>query len=545
MPAVETDGPGARASDDQASGAEALGSGAAGDSAPADGAPRRLSPLNALLRGGSWSALAQLAPLSTNLLLTPYIIHSLGADRYGLFVLVTSVTFFFGSFDAGLGPSAQRYFSIYAGADDRRATTKLLCSLLPVAVVVGGLLFVVVHFLGNELLGLFNIPHVLLSDGRFMLQVTSLTVLSTLTSGLFMAVVLARQRYALVSLLSISQYVVYAAGMVFVLHEGYGLRGMGWVFIAQATLLGGVAVPSASRYLTRSALGFASRPLMKEFLQYAWKVQTVGLSYLIIQQADALIIGVLLPVRQVGIYGPGASFALQLRNVPKNAINPLQTTLGISYGQSGSGPEFREEFLRLQRLWVLGSAGWCAAALGACAFGVSSWLGPNYRLSGVVAAVLMVGTLLNLSIAALLVYCQTVGKPGLEAKYALASLIINLSLTVPLALLFGIVGVVAATAVGEAASVFYLVRIVRRSEGPEVTGALRLIPVVPVLVSLAATVLLELAIRPIVPQGPVGLLMCAGPAAVGLVVYAVALLGPRRTVSSARVVVARLRARQA
>src|ERR1700712_2746372 len=47
---------------------------------PAPGSPRR-SGL-ALVRGGGWNAGAQLAPLAVNLVMTPYVIHGLGVERF-------------------------------------------------------------------------------------------------------------------------------------------------------------------------------------------------------------------------------------------------------------------------------------------------------------------------------------------------------------------------------------------------------------------------------------------------------------------------------
>ncbi len=58
-------------------------------------------------------------PLIFNLALTPFVIHGLGVGIYGIFLLVMVIQQFIGSVDGGVGPSARRYFGMYAGRGDR------------------------------------------------------------------------------------------------------------------------------------------------------------------------------------------------------------------------------------------------------------------------------------------------------------------------------------------------------------------------------------------------------------------------------------------
>ena len=79
--------------------------------------------LRGVARGFSWGTAGQLIGVAGNLVLTPFIIHGLGVERYGIFVLVVTLTGMLTSFDGGVTGAAMRYFSVYAGTDDRRSTT--------------------------------------------------------------------------------------------------------------------------------------------------------------------------------------------------------------------------------------------------------------------------------------------------------------------------------------------------------------------------------------------------------------------------------------
>ncbi len=87
---------------------------------------KKLPGLRGVARGFSWGTAGQLIGVAGNLVLTPFIIHGLGVERYGIFVLVVTITGMLTTFDGGVMAAASRYFSIYAGTDDRRSTTQLL-----------------------------------------------------------------------------------------------------------------------------------------------------------------------------------------------------------------------------------------------------------------------------------------------------------------------------------------------------------------------------------------------------------------------------------
>ena len=126
-------------------------------------------------------------------------------------------------------------------------------------------------------------------------------------------------------------------------------------------------------------------------------------------------------------------------------------------------------------------------------------------------------------------YVDAVGKAGALARYGLVSMVVNIVLTVPMVLL-GSLGVVAATAIGQLGSAVYLLHDVRRSVRTDLPNPLQHVPLLRGAAAAAITFGLEIAIRPYLPIGAVGLLAAGVPALLGLVVFAVLMLGPRRAV---------------
>jgi O-antigen/teichoic acid export membrane protein len=71
-----------------------------------------------LFNSATWSLLSTIWFTGVGFLLTPFLIGRLGADSYGLFLLVTSVSGFLGVMDLGLGQATVRYVAYYCGRED-------------------------------------------------------------------------------------------------------------------------------------------------------------------------------------------------------------------------------------------------------------------------------------------------------------------------------------------------------------------------------------------------------------------------------------------
>ena len=62
--------------------------------------------------GSSWSSLG--ANILVGVFLSPYIVHRLGDEAYGVWVLIFSLTGYYGLFDLGIRSSIVRYVAKYS-----------------------------------------------------------------------------------------------------------------------------------------------------------------------------------------------------------------------------------------------------------------------------------------------------------------------------------------------------------------------------------------------------------------------------------------------
>ena len=474
-----------------------------------------------LLRGTSWQATSQFVPIIINIVLTPYVIHGLGLELYGIFLLLNSIQFVLSTFNGGIGPSVSRYLAVYAGRGDKEAATRLVTTmtLLVCAIVVvifGGFLALIPKLF--EVFPVLTIDR----DGAVFLITTQVLLAGLLQiRSLFQSVLAAAGRFALTSTAIILGHFVYTAGMIITVETGAGLVGIAWIFVAQQALSTVMMVPAALRLLTRSGVGLVSREFMGEFFGYAWKVQLASWVDITAQQIDTIIVGRFRP-DQLGYFGPGVTFAQQLRMVLMNAVGPMITFVGRAVGER-STERAREPVERLQRYWVRAITGYFAVGIPAAYFGVNAWLNLGSNVPGAVAALLLFGHASAMLVRVLIVWCQMLRQPGLEVAQGLVFLVAKIVGTIALVIPFGVIGVAAATSVSSLAAALYLCWIANRRLSVRLSLPWRDVPWLLALgaaaLAWACTYGMHLLIGTVLPHGVLGLLACAAAAAPALLLY--------------------------
>ncbi len=364
--------------------------------------------------------------MAGNLVLTPFIIHGLGVERYGIFVLVVTLTGMLTSFDGGITGAAARYFAVYAGTDDRRSTTRLLVTFCVLLTGLGIVSSIAAWFLSPVVVGFLHMSALWRPQAIFLFRTLGILVTTLFIHTLFQQVLNARQRWAWSTFASLATYLLYVLGFVVVIQTGTGLRGVAFIFVGQQVLASALIIPVALRYLDRRGLGLLPWSKLRSIMSFSGKLQVNGVAGLVISEVDSLVIGGALSVRALGIYSPGANFANQLSSVATNALGPAAVHMANVYGRIGEEGTFRE-FKRLHRMWVVAVTGWTMVAMAAAYFGVVAWLGARFHLAGWIAIVLIAGSAMPLVTALIGSYITAIGKAGALARYGVVSMVVNIA----------------------------------------------------------------------------------------------------------------------
>jgi len=403
---------------------------------------------------------AQLMPLLTSFALTPYLVRTFGADGFGFWSLLIIFLATLTSLDGGVGASLARFFAMHAARGEREHVTRLLIGAAGVFVLFSGIVLAVSATIATSVVRILDIDPELRDEAVHVLRWLGVLVLLGMWSNAVVALLQAHARFRALLIATVLSSAAYVFAVI--ASSGMGLNAL----IVGVSVRFGVLIVIgliAGRHdlrLPRPLL--LPRQLRREFFAYASRMQASSVTTFLNSEVDAIVIGVLLPVRYVGIYAVGAQAAAALRTLPLVAFHPILrrlTTVFTIEGLTGAVREFRG----VQERWLPAVLGYGAVATVAVGFGVSVWLGPEYHLSGVVAAVLMAGFTVHVALTGVRTcFVRAIGRPGLETRYSLLSTVVNLALTVPLAIAFGAVGVVSATTIALSGASLYFVRACQR-----------------------------------------------------------------------------------
>lgn len=489
--------------------------------------PRRGS---SVLGATGWQTLAQVAPLVVNLALTPFVITSLGRVAYGLWLVCSTFTQFLGQVDGGIGTTALRYFTRFAGSGDRRAAGRYARTLSLMVLGVTLLTLLPAFLLTDWVVEFFHAPPELADGAAFLLRTLVVLLGLGFLRNILAGILNAHQRYALTSITQLASYAVYAGGLVVVLTQGWGLHGMAYAFIAQQAVSTLFIVPAALRLIDVRGVGFLSRAEIREFISVAWKVQLAGLMNMLSFQGVFLLVGRMAP-RQVPDFGPGATFAQQMRFLPFNAVRPMQSTIGATIGAEGEEAG-RARFRGLQRVWAIVIVGWVAVGSPAAFHGVNAWLPLENDLAGTVAAILLVGHLFALLPQVLVQWLVLEGRPEFEMWSGMVTVALTVALAFAAVGTFGALGVAVGTVTAQLVGMIVLLFLAHRA------GFLPRSPLVDVPIAQAAITAVvswfacgftaSLIADGVLPRGALGLVLVGLTAAPCLGAYLVATVGPRK-----------------
>lgn len=502
------------------------------DAAPQTGADPAPPPSLArrLISGSSWRIAAQIMPLFVNLALTPFVIITLGTVGYGLWLVTSTLTQFISQFDGGIGRSAQYFFSLLAGRDDRAASTRLLVSLSAAVILVTGIFLVPAFLVSEQLARFFQAPPEMVDDTVYLLRVLLVLVAISLLRNLWAAILHSYERFALSSVSSLLSYAAYAAGTYWALSAGLGLRGLAWAFIAQQVVATLTIVPPTFRHLSARGIGFDPAARLAEVWRVSWRVQISGLLTVAAMQGPLLVVARMQPT-QVADFGPGSTFAQQLKLIPMNGVVPIQSMLGRSVGLRGAEGTV-EEFAHLQKLWVRAVTGWCFVGAPAAYVGVNIWLPLEGTLAGSIAAVMLIAQWFSLVPQVVLQWQLLQGRAQYEMWSSGLTVALLLGGSFILVPQIGAMGAAIAAVVGHLAGLVLLLALSRSLEVPG-PSALRSIPWwQAVLAGALSTVLVWGMSQAIyggyLPDGGLGLLLCGAAAAPALAMFLVMTWGPSR-----------------
>lgn len=470
-------------------------------------------------------------------ILTPFLLHHLGATRYGLWVLVDSIVGYAVIFEAGGAASLQRYVARFRAREETARASATIASAVPLFAATGLAIFAIGWALAPLVPRLFNVPpseHILAARVvRLMAAGVGISIVAAIPP----AILRAHQRYDLVNLLAVGGTLLTAGAATAALLAGWGLFGL---------IASGIAVTlfqqiPAIWMVRRVAPGLhpspraVNRVSLRALLGFGTPLFVHQLAGRISYRTDELVIAAMLPVSMVTPYALARRLASLGQVLARQFVSVL---LPVSAALDAAGDPERQRILYLASTRL--TLALClplvlvAALLGGPILAV--WVGGEYARYGYISAILGAAIALDTALWPLAPILQGVGRPGRLALAASIAAVANLGASLLLIYPLGLAGVALGTVFGAAIGWAVLLPYALRLLGVPYTRVWReaLWPaVLPVVMSAAVILTLARLLEPARPAAVIGLVVLglAGYAACYLLLSATAL--ERQTIREA------------
>ncbi|MDP3786627.1 MAG: MATE family efflux transporter, partial [Candidatus Omnitrophota bacterium] len=111
-----------------------------------------------IVRNTIFNAVGRFWGILVALFLTPYIIHHIGIERFGILAIVGAITGYFGLFDFGIGTSFVKYIAEFYAKKEYKKINQVVNTGFIFYSVFAILIIILAFFIINPILTLFKIP---------------------------------------------------------------------------------------------------------------------------------------------------------------------------------------------------------------------------------------------------------------------------------------------------------------------------------------------------------------------------------------------------
>ncbi len=439
-----------------------------------------------LVRNVVSNVLSRGASIIAWLAITPFVLRTLGPERFGFWSLLSTLATAALVLDLGLGSAITRFVAGYGDGDradlQRSAFTTgaLIAGALAVAWGAGGWLARgwLVEFAH---VGAAWHAEALAASGT-MVFAAALGLLALVPSAALTGV----HRLDLVNRIALAATLAQVTASLYLLHRGAGLRGLMFALLLGSAISFVASAVALRRVAPRLRLDLsgASAAAVREQLAFSAALQFISLGVLMQFQLPKFALARWVGLSAVGEYELAYRVAFAAWSLPSLLLPPLLPALAELTAQ-GQWDRAWALYRRAARYLLALALPLVAlmASLSRALYG--AWLGPGHESAALALTSIALLLGINVLTSAGCLFARAIARPWMEASYHLVSLGLHTSLAVWLVPRFGLRGALLAMLVSGTVGTAQFVWVFHHRLRQSLRDYLASIVATPALVSLA------------------------------------------------------------
>jgi O-antigen/teichoic acid export membrane protein len=396
--------------------------------------------------GSSWFGLG--VNVIVGLFLSPYILHHLGDEAFGVWVLIFSVTGYYGLFDLGIRSSIVRYVAKYTATKDYEEMNRLINTAMFSYSVVGVLAMLITVSASVFVSSIFRIPPSFLITARWLFLMVGSAVALGFPFGVFGGILEGLQRFYLLNFTNITSLLLRAVLIVIALQHGRGLLTVALITVTLPLLGAMVNGAVVLRILPlHFGLKHVDRASLRRIANYSSATLMIMVAGRLRFKTDAMVIGTFVGSAAITFFTIGSRLV--------DYASDVVTSMAQIFVPMSSHSDAKGDLERLRKIFVAGNRA-CALVIFPIAailivLGksvIEAWVGARYvATSYPVLLILLIPSTLLMAQAASSRILFGIGKHRTLAVVILLEGVANLILSIVLVRRFGIIGDAVGTAI--------------------------------------------------------------------------------------------------
>lgn len=335
-----------------------------------------------LKRNSAFNLIGGVIPALAALAVVPVIVRGLGAEGYGLLVLVTSILGYFALLDVNITAGSTKYVAEHQARGDAHLVNQTIGFGLLVYLAIGLVGAALLYSLSGWLAGaVFNVAPAQHEIAAKCLKVAALGFLFGQLQIYLQSIPQALMRYDVTSRFEVAFGLAVPLGSVVLLQAGFGLLAIVWLRVFLSLINALLLVRSIRMLLPQlrwEAPQRATVRSMSSFSAYAFLSRVAALTY---AHGDKLIIGAIVGMQPLAVYAVAATVGNRVLGLMYR-VSAVLFPAASALAASGDEARLKAVYLKLSRYVVYVNLS-ALLLLGVFAEPLlRHWIGADYSLGG-------------------------------------------------------------------------------------------------------------------------------------------------------------------
>lgn len=388
-----------------------------------------------------WNFTGQGCILLISFFATPFILHKLDVNLYGIYMLVGAAMGYLGFLQLGLGPASVKYIAEYLAKKQELKIRGAFWSCITIYVVLGlCAVFAVFFFAEFAIVRFFKISPAFSATAVLALKLGALEFFVTIISAVVSGIMRSLNRFDILNRIDVSLYALQIGLSVIVLLSGFSLPAL--ILVNTCVKAAGIFIywSFACRYLPFLRKPYWDKSSLYELLKFGGFITASQVLSPILNNVEKIFLSSLRSVASLAYYSIPASLIARAAVIPYSFSSVLFPVFSYSWAEGNK--RLNQELHYRSSLYIIHIYAFFMVFF--MVFGdsfLTFWVGRDFaEKSAGILTVIAVSGLFSTAAYPSLAVLQGIGRPAIPAALSLAEVIFYIPCSYFLIAKFGTLG---------------------------------------------------------------------------------------------------------